>query len=184
MGFQRRLFLKKRTIKQRFTWKKGERLKSRKLIERVFREGKSFSLFPFRVYYLLDPGAASSSAPAIFPPPAGHPPLSAGHHATPSPTPPPGSPLLSPVRTPVPSLQAGFGATTRNFKKAVDRNRIKRLSREAYRLQKQALHDHLVEKNHFLAVFFIYTGKELPDYGTVTEKIGVALQKLMKTTRQ
>ena len=64
----------------------------------------------------------------------------------------------------------------------VDRNRIKRLSREAYRLQKQALYDHLAEKNRCLAVFFIYTGKELPDYGTVTEKIGVALQKLMKET--
>jgi ribonuclease P protein component len=84
----------------------------------------------------------------------------------------------------LPQLQAGFGASTRNFKKAVDRNRIKRLSREAYRLQKQTLYDHLVEKNRCLAVFFIYTGKELPDYGTVTEKIGVALQKLIKETGQ
>ena len=92
------------------------------------------------------------------------------------------SPSAAPLASP--PLQAGFGATTRNFKKAVDRNRIKRLSREAYRLQKQTLYDHLMEKNRSLAVFFIYTGKELPDYGTVTEKIGVALQKLMKETGQ
>lgn len=77
-------------------------------------------------------------------------------------------------------LQAGFGASSRNFKKAVDRNRIKRLSREAYRLQKQPLFDRLKEKGLSLAVFFIYTGKELPDYRTVTEKIGVALQKLIR----
>ena len=64
--------------------------------------------------------------------------------------------------------------------KAVDRNRIKRLSREAYRLQKQPLFQRLEEKGLCLAVFFIYTGKDLPDYATVTHKIGVALQKLIK----
>jgi hypothetical protein len=31
-----------------------------------------------------------------------------------------------------------------------------------------------------MAVFFIYTGKDLPDYAIVTQKIGVALQKLIK----
>jgi ribonuclease P protein component len=62
----------------------------------------------------------------------------------------------------------------------VDRNRIKRLSREAYRLQKQPLLHRMKEKGSSLALFFIYTGKELPDYLTVTSKIGVALQKLIK----
>ncbi|MBS1660482.1 MAG: ribonuclease P protein component [Bacteroidetes bacterium] len=123
---------------QRFTWKKAEKLKSRKLIEQVFKQGKSFSLFPYRVYLLLLP--ADAPAP----------------------------------------LQAGFGASSRNFKKAVDRNRIKRLSREAYRLQKQPLLDRLKEKGSSMAVFFIYTGKELPDYKIATEKIGVALQKIIK----
>jgi ribonuclease P protein component len=126
---------------------KEERLKSRKLIERLFREGKSFALFPFRVYY----------APL-----------------------PPGEPHSDPVPGASSRLQAGFGASSRNFKKAVDRNRIKRLSREAYRLQKQALYEWLKEKDRTLAVFFIYTGKELPDYGLVRDKIGLALQKLMK----
>jgi len=77
-------------------------------------------------------------------------------------------------------LQAGFGVSSRYFKKAVDRNRIKRLSREAYRLQKQPLFQRLEEKGLCLAVFFIYTGKDLPDHATVTHKIGVALEKLIK----
>lgn len=81
-----------------------------------------------------------------------------------------------------PILQAGFGAGSRNFKKAVDRNRIKRLSREAYRLQKIPLHDHLAAKGSNLALFLIYTGKELPDYDTLTKKIGLILQKLVKET--
>ena len=77
-------------------------------------------------------------------------------------------------------LQAGFGASSRHFKKAVDRNRIKRLSREAYRLQKRHLIQRLESKGLYLALFFIYTGKELPDYPTVSQKIGVILQKLIK----
>jgi ribonuclease P protein component len=87
--------------------------------------------------------------------------------------------LLQPL--PVESaLQAGFGVSSRHFKKAVDRNRIKRLSREAYRLQKGPLLERLEAKGLFLSVFFIYTGKEVPDQATVTQKIGVALQKLSK----
>jgi len=84
------------------------------------------------------------------------------------------------TRTAESLLQAGFGAGSRHFKRAVDRNRIKRLSREAYRLQKKPLLQSLEEKRLSLAVFFIYTGRELPDYVTVTEKIGVALQKLIR----
>jgi hypothetical protein len=31
-----------------------------------------------------------------------------------------------------------------------------------------------------MAVFFVYTGKDLPDFATVSRQIGVALQKLAK----
>lgn len=80
-----------------------------------------------------------------------------------------------------PTLQFGVGVSTRNFKKAVDRNSIKRLTREAYRLQKNGLQEKLKEKNKGLHVFFIYTGKELPDYTLVSGKVKVILNKLMKT---
>jgi ribonuclease P protein component len=76
------------------------------------------------------------------------------------------------------SLQFGAGVSKRNFKKAVDRNRIKRLMREAYRLQKITLQEKLIEKKIQLNIFFIYTGKELPEYKEVYEKTGNGLAKL------
>ena len=61
-------------------------------------------------------------------------------------------------------IKAGFTASSKNFKKATDRNRIKRLIREAYRLQKNNLQEMLTLKNKAVHVFFIYTGKEVPEY--------------------
>ena len=76
-------------------------------------------------------------------------------------------------------LLAGFGASAKNFKKAVNRNRIKRLTREAYRLQKSELYETLEKHNSQLALFFIYTGKEIPLYTLVKEKMGIILQRLI-----
>ena len=75
-------------------------------------------------------------------------------------------------------LQFGVGASSRFFKRAVDRNRIKRLGREAWRLQKQELLQLVEEQNKQLDVFFIYTGKELPVYEEVFTAINTAIQKL------
>lgn len=76
------------------------------------------------------------------------------------------------------SLQAGFSASSRNFGKSANRNRIKRLMREAYRLQKHELQEATIQKNVKLALFFVYVGKELPEQSMVSEKIGVILQRL------
>lgn len=77
-------------------------------------------------------------------------------------------------------LQAGVSTSSRKFKKAVERNRVKRILREAYRLQKKTLQGRLQEKRLSLALFFIYTGKELPNFSEVYEKMGMILQKLQK----
>ena len=77
-------------------------------------------------------------------------------------------------------LQFGVGVSGKYFKKAVDRNRIKRLTKEAYRQQKLFLQDQLKEKNLPLHVFFIYTEKELPVFQHITEKVAIALKKLAK----
>ena len=77
-------------------------------------------------------------------------------------------------------LQAGFTVSTKYFKKAVDRNRVKRLLREAYRLQKQILTDDLTLTNKRLRFFIIYTGNELPDYNMVFEKVTAILKRFQK----
>ena len=50
--------------------------------------------------------------------------------------------------------------------------------REAYRLQKNDLHTSLEEFHKKIAVFFLYTGNELPDYELVFEKFSTALPRL------
>jgi len=84
----------------------------------------------------------------------------------------------SPIQKDESRLKFGTGVSAKNFKKAVDRNRIKRLTREAWRLQKNEIREKTSEKQKQLNVFFIYTGKELPDFTTVKEKVAIALKKL------
>jgi ribonuclease P protein component len=78
-------------------------------------------------------------------------------------------------------LQFGAGVSKRHFKRAVDRNRIKRLIREAYRTQKLPLQALLTGGGKgYLKLFILYTGKELPEYQVVREKVGKVLERLEK----
>ncbi len=79
-------------------------------------------------------------------------------------------------------LQAGFTVSGKKFKRAVDRNRIKRLMRESYRLQQHPLLNQLEKAGKRLALFFLYTGKEMPDQALIHEKMGVALETIAKKT--
>lgn len=76
------------------------------------------------------------------------------------------------------SVQVGFSVSKRTFKRAHDRNRVKRLLREAYRLNKQILHDIPAEGQ--LAVMFIFTGKELPRFEQVLLAMQAVLEKMNK----
>jgi ribonuclease P protein component len=82
------------------------------------------------------------------------------------------------------TLQFGVGVSGKNFKSAVDRNRVKRLTREAYRLQKKQLQEATMQKKLQLNIFFIYTGKELPSFSIVREKVNVILIKLTKIVNE
>ncbi|MBL0132416.1 MAG: hypothetical protein IPP43_16030 [Chitinophagaceae bacterium] len=55
---------------------------------------------------------------------------------------------------------------------------MKRLIRETYRLQKSVLPEKLKDQKMHLNFFIIYTGKELPDYKVVYDKMGKLLDKL------
>lgn len=78
-------------------------------------------------------------------------------------------------------FQAAFVVPKRRFKKAVDRNRIKRLMWEAYRLNKHLIGAHTepgVEPERQVALMFIYTGKEEMEYAYVEKKMRRVLEKL------
>lgn len=81
-------------------------------------------------------------------------------------------------------IQFGVAVSTKNFKRAVDRNRIKRLTREAWRMQKNELTEELKAAGKQLTIFFIYTIKEMPEYNLVFEKTKEAIQKLIKLVEQ
>ena len=57
-------------------------------------------------------------------------------------------------------FQIVFSAPKRIFRKAVQRNRIKRLCKEAFRTQKHELDKYLKNRNKQVALFLVYTPKE------------------------
>ena len=119
----------------RNTLGKEERLKSKKLIESLYAEGKSIKNFPLRLVYLQV--EHTSNFPA----------------------------------------QAGFSVPKRNFKSAVSRNRIKRLLKEAYRLQKTVVYSG-VDKSYIFMISYI--GKEELAYDVVYSKMNKLLNLFVK----
>jgi len=67
----------------------------------------------------------------------------------------------------------------KRFKRAVKRNRLKRLMREAYRLNKQLLFEKIEEKQLQLHVAFNYVSDDELDFATVDKKMKLAIQKLL-----
>lgn len=114
------------------TFKKSERLCSKKLIKELFSRGSSFYIYPFKVFYHLNKSFNDSN-------------------------------------------QVLFSVPKRNFKKAVDRNLIKRRMREAYRLNKRTLNN---SKPKLIA--YIYTSKEILDYHQIEKKLKDSLERLLE----
>lgn len=109
---------------------KEERLKSRKLIEKLYAEGNSVKKFPLRMVYI------QTEHTSYFP------------------------------------AQVGVSVPKRIFKLAVKRNRIKRLMRETYRLQKEIVYNN-IDKPYVYMISYI--GREEIKY----EELYVKMEQLL-----
>lgn len=79
--------------------------------------------------------------------------------------------------------KVAFSVAKKRFKKAVDRNRIKRLLREAYRLNKHLL---AKEKNstESILLLFIYTGNEILTFKQACESVKKIMIKISSEVKQ
>lgn len=74
--------------------------------------------------------------------------------------------------------QVLIGVSGKRIKKAVQRNKIKRRMREAYRTQKHIIYPLLDKNDQQMAIAINYVGKKMPEYSDVEQKIIILLQRL------
>jgi len=113
---------------------KSEKLRLKSLIESLFKEGKSFFIYPFKVLHLQAPEMQACN-------------------------------------------QVLITVSSKKFKKAVDRNKLKRRIREAYRLNKHTLTDSFAAGRHLL-IGYIYVGNEILDFDSIESKLKKTLDRL------
>ena len=77
-------------------------------------------------------------------------------------------------------IQAGVGAPTKQFKKAVQRNRVKRLLREAYRLELPAFKAQLPLQGMRLNIFILYMEATVLPQIEINAKMKLILNQLVK----
>ncbi len=147
-----------------FTFKKEERLCSRQLIDRLYAEGHRLMAFPYSVQWMtLESGEwrAESGEPL-------------SHSATQ----PPRNSATQPLSHS--ATQVMIVAPKRKFHHAVDRNRVRRLTRECYRLRKHALYDFLQQHGLTLVFSMVYIHNEIMSYDQLGHKMDKLLAALQK----
>ncbi len=118
-------------------YSKKDKLKSKKLIEKLFSEGKVITLFPLRLVYLKTSFEDGSV------------------------------------------VKTGISVSKKLHKNAIDRNKIKRLLREVYRLNKPKYFNNSSTPYAFM---ILYIGKEKPTFDGVNAKTRLLFQKFLKHT--
>ncbi len=83
-------------------------------------------------------------------------------------------------------LQMGVSVGKRHFKRAVDRNLLKRRIREAYRKQKHELKEFLMASGISMDIFFVYSNARISDYAEIesamTQGLTILIDKLKTQT--
>lgn len=77
-------------------------------------------------------------------------------------------------------IQAGVGAPTKQFKKAVQRNHVKRLLREAYRLELPAFKAQLPLQGKRLSIFILYMEENVLPQIKINATMKLILNQLVK----
>lgn len=130
----------------RQTLSKLERLKSYKRIRILFAQGQKFKVFPLVVYFLLRVEGVEEVEE--------------------------GGVMLGKTEG---VLQMGVSVGKRHFKRAVDRNLLKRRIRESYRKQKHELKETLTASGISMDIFFVYSNARISDYAEIETAMASAL---------
>lgn len=120
-----------------FSFRKEEKITSRKIISSLFMEGKVIQVHPLRILYHLSPPGKYPAAVVVSVP-------------------------------------------RRLFKKAVDRNLLKRRIREAYRINKPFFYSGLRKLDQQVNLVILYQHHEISDYYSIQN----ALQRSMEILLQ
>ncbi len=77
-------------------------------------------------------------------------------------------------------FQVTISAPKRNFRKAHDRNRIKRLMRETIRFNKMILEDKISKSQKNIIMFMVYTSREEIPFTTLMKKNELLFEQIIK----
>lgn len=156
---------------------KSERLCNFSFKNLLFKEGNSFNVFPFKVFWkLIDTNVESiffGKSITEFGGVVSNHPFRLQNPSYPFKKVPPNALFTHPAK-------CLFGVSSKVHKSAVDRNHLKRLLKESYRQNKVPFYAFLEGTGCWCLLAIIYTAKPALPYHDIEAKIIVSLQKLQE----